>query len=853
MANMRSVAIALAVCLTWAGFVGLAASGTHVPHTVLGGVFGPGGSVAPTGNPANAANATFYSPSVPSYTVLQDPNLADADGVLPASFAMDVGVVWEWAAGDQIVVVAETVRGLNGHTGVNFTTSVDGVLSAGGPTQDLGDGLLEPLPVITLTSGADWVRAQWSGLLDANGNVVSYHVWTAGAPGGPWVSLATVNQAPTPSHNDTGLSTGQHCYTLGVNYRRDLAGGVYETTGRSEPQCATTAGASPTILVTNPASGATGVAVSAPVVVTFSEAINTATFAWTITGGVTLVPTWSGGDTVVTGNHVMDFTQCTLYTVQVTVARDVDGNNLVPGPVPNPWSFTTFCPSPYIVSTTPVDGAAAVNRGTSIVVTFSEPMNPATVIATVNPSPAGKTDAMSGGNTVLTVTHNGLTAGTMYTVTVSGQDVDGNPLVPGPVPNPFDFTANRPPTALLSAPGVGVCRTGGAALDITWTMSDPETATGSLRVWINFTDGVTTSPIPGAQGLQTLNSPETFAWPTPSGLDASVTILLEVRDGAGESAQSTSPSVTIDSTPPTVLMTRPAPGATGVATDTTIELTFSEAMATSTAEAAISIGGVTGLTFSWSGSTVVTIDHPVLATNQLFTVTVGTGARDACTPGLTLTTSYSASFTTGAGVRAPNPPTGLQETSATATAIVFRWTAPTLYNDGSPLPSSEIQGYRVWRALTETGTRTELTASGLVTGTTFTDSNVAAGREYWYWVQTVDTSGSTSGDSEPLQATAGTGAPEGFNWLVVLIPLVVVLLLVGVFLLMRRKKPAPAAPKGRAAPRAPPEGSKAEEVMEAEPAGETGAEGEEKFIPCPNCGTMVKPTDAECFVCGAKL
>ena len=40
-----------------------------------------------------------------------------------------------------------------------------------------------------------------------------------------------------------------------------------------------------------------------------------------------------------------------------------------------------------------------------------------------------------------------------------------------------------------------------------------------------------------------------------------------------------------------------------------------------------------------------------------------------------------------------------------------------------------------------------------------------------------------------------------------------------------------------------------------EPAEEAGKaeEGGEKFVPCPNCGTMVKPTDAECFVCGAKL
>lgn len=859
MANRPYVAIALAVWMIWAAFVGLSVSGSP-PHVVGGGVFGPGNDPSPgPANPANAAGMVFYSVSQPSHTLLAGADsFTAADGANPALFGKDVGASWNWIDGDQVFVVVETRRGVNGWTGTNHTTSIPGTLRPGFTVQDLGNGVLEALPTVTLTAGADYVNAQWPALTSTN--ITSYHVWTSASPAGPWASLTTVNQGPTPSHNDTGLSTGQHCYALGINYRRDTTGGVYEPLGRTEPRCATVTGASPRILVTNPADGSPNVAVNSPIVVTFSEAINTVTFAWTINPNIVLVPTWSGGNTVVTLNHAMDFTQCTpQYVVTIVTAQDVDNNNLVPGPVPNPFDFSTFCPSPQIVSTTPVDGAAAVPRGTSIVITFSKQIATASFAYTSSPGLTGAlAPVWSGGDTVVTIAHSGFSSGTVYTVTVtSAQDMLGNALVPGPVPNPFDFTANTPPTGQLTAPVVpGLCVTGGTSLDITWTMGDTETTRINLHVWINYTDGVNTVPIPGAQDLQTPNSPETFTWPTPGTLDADVTILLTIRDGAGESVQDTSASVRVDSTRPTVTLTTPLPGATNVATDSTIVLTFSEAMDTTSAQAAVSFNpGVAGLTFTWTvGDTVLTVGHPQLTINQPYTITVGVGARDACSPGLTLASGYTANFQTGAGPRLPNPPTGLTVTSNTATAISFSWTAPTQYTDGSSLNAADIDEYRVYRS-----TSTDpLTATVIGTSTSptvsFTDSNVAAGTQYYYWVKTVLLSGAESDFSDPsLPVRAGPLPEPGFNWLVVIIPLIVILLLVGAFLLMRRKKPAAPPPRtgAKAAARMEPEETKPAEDMESQPREDAG--GEEKFIPCPNCGTMVKPTDAECFVCGAKL
>jgi hypothetical protein len=78
--------------------------------------------------------------------------------------------------------------------------------------------------------------------------------------------------------------------------------------------------------------------------VTFSEEIDNTTFDYTSTpdpGGWSWV--WSAGNTVATGSHA-NFAQSTSYTFNVTQANDTSANQLDPGPVPNPWSWTTEAP-----------------------------------------------------------------------------------------------------------------------------------------------------------------------------------------------------------------------------------------------------------------------------------------------------------------------------------------------------------------------------------------------------------------------------------------------------------------------------------------------------------------------------
>jgi len=102
------------------------------------------------------------------------------------------------------------------------------------------------------------------------------------------------------------------------------------------------------VVTTLPAGGATGVALDASVVVTFSEPMNTAAFT------LTAVPdpdgwnaTWTHSDTVVLLAHA-PFAYSTTYSLTVE-AEDTAGLALVPGPVPNPWGFTTMAQVRYAI------------------------------------------------------------------------------------------------------------------------------------------------------------------------------------------------------------------------------------------------------------------------------------------------------------------------------------------------------------------------------------------------------------------------------------------------------------------------------------------------------------------------
>jgi parallel beta-helix repeat protein len=299
-------------------------------------------------------------------------------------------------------------------------------------------------------------------------------------PGGwIWTWNATGDTA-TGQHNDFLEST---TYTFTVTFAEDLAGNVLTSGPVPNPWNWTTTidGIPPTITATTPVDDESGVPIDQDVVIIFSEPMDTATFTYTIVpdpGGWTW--TWSMGDTVVTGSH-LDFDMGTDYAFNVTKVYDVIGNPLAPGPVPNPWNWTTMTDNipPTIMSTVPVDDASGVPVDRDVVITFSESIDTATFAYTVVPDPGGWTWTWSMGDTVATGSHDDFDVNGDYTFTVTdANDLNGNTLISGPVPNPWNWTTVfvdvQAPTVEAWEPGgsQGQSFTQGELVDVFWYAYD---------------------------------------------------------------------------------------------------------------------------------------------------------------------------------------------------------------------------------------------------------------------------------------------------------------------------------------------------------------------------------------------
>jgi hypothetical protein len=201
----------------------------------------------------------------------------------------------------------------------------------------------------------------------------------------------------------------------------------------------------PTVTILQPLNGATGVAPTAPVVIQFSETMNTSTinsstFTVAPSGGSPVAGTivFHGSNTVAF-NVSSPMTAGVTYIVNVTSgAKDLAGNGVNP---PLTTSFTIAggdVTPPTVTAVSPVNAATNVAGNSSVIVTFSEAMNAATVTTstfTLSPTSGGGAVAASvsynpGNLTATLVPSSALVFSTSYTVNVTNgaKDVAGNGL-----------------------------------------------------------------------------------------------------------------------------------------------------------------------------------------------------------------------------------------------------------------------------------------------------------------------------------------------------------------------------------------------------------------------------------------
>ncbi len=312
----------------------------------------------------------------------------------------------------------------------------------------------------------------------------------------------------------------------------------------------------PTIAARTPAAGATGVARTAPVTVTFSEAMDAASISTSSielrTSGGTLVTStvsYNASTFVATLTPSATLAASTTYTVNVKGGttdprvKDVAGNALAGT---NSWTFTTAAAdttAPTITARTPAAGSTGVSRTTPVTVTFSEAMDAASIstssieLRTPGGSLVTSTVSYNASTFVATLTPSAaLAASTTYTVNVKGgatdprvKDVAGNALT---ATSSWTFTTvaadTTAPTIVARTPAAGataVATTAAVTVTFSEAMDAASISTGSMELRTSGGSLVTATVSYNASTFVATLTPSTA-------LAASTTYTVNVKGGA---------------------------------------------------------------------------------------------------------------------------------------------------------------------------------------------------------------------------------------------------------------------------------------------------------------------------------
>jgi len=414
------------------------------------------------------------------------------------------------------------------------------------------------------------------------------------------------------------------------------------------------------IVDTIPNDGDVNIPVNSPIVVIFSERIDPIIINITIVPPTTFIPSWMNGDTVLTIQHTSPFSSCTLYTVTIASLT------LMPGPVPNPWHFTTAGCAPMIMHIEPPRLNAPID--VPIVVEFSIEMDPDSVTGSLNRTVA-LNPTWGFGNVTLTLAHSvKFLPCTAYKLTVSGKDKIGRDLVPGPVENPYNFTTICTyPRVTQTSPFRGQTNVLlDAPISVTFSETMNNNSVEDSFSYIDdrmtvFTksDGVFQWNADNTSFIFNPNSPYRGQVTHTVRLNASIAhglvknyldgktngIMDQPRNVDDYTWQFTTALVS-DNDPPYVQSVSPEFDARDVARDPTVTVVFSEAMNKPSAQAAIEASGSRiSFDFTWPNNRTVTFRLiPLLFYGTSYTMRVKSSASDLV--GNHMAEDYSWSFTT---------------------------------------------------------------------------------------------------------------------------------------------------------------------------------------------------------------
>lgn len=412
------------------------------------------------------------------------------------------------------------------------------------------------------------------------------------------------------------------------------------------------------ILSTDPYDGEQNVNLDRPIVVIFSDRVDSMMLTFNTVPAMTFTPIWNIGNTLLTLTHAVPFQACITYRVTI------GGASLDPGPVANPWQFTTTGCQPVITGMSPPQADAALDA--PIRVDISTTMNNATVTWSLNRTMA-LSSSWNVGNTTLNLTHAvKFTPCTAYGFSITGRDMFGQLLDNGAFPMPYNFTTVCTyPRVTQKSPTDGQVN---VQLDASIIVTFSESMDNqSVEDSFTYSDGTTIySKVNGTSTWNADDTVFTFSPGSPYRTQWIYTAKLnpDIAHGLGDNHldgnengvpegspaddvvwQFTTVQVS-DTTPPAVQTVSPAPGASGVPRTTSVVVTFSEAMNKLSVQQAIQVSdGRVAYNFNWPDNRTVSFSLiPGLFFGTPYTITIANSASDLV--GNHMVSDYEWTFTT---------------------------------------------------------------------------------------------------------------------------------------------------------------------------------------------------------------
>ena len=519
--------------------------------------------------------------------------------------------------------------------------------------------------------------------------------------------VAVTPEAPLPA------STAMTITITGI---KDLAGNTVPTFTSTFTTGSAAATATPGILIANPSPGSTGLAVNVAITLQANAPID---------GSTVNSSTFQVYDNTlnqyVPGTYSLSADSTSVYFVpntQLATGRayyiyyagygmtDLAGNSLTScsGCLSN-FSFTTGftvgTAGPQVTGVSPANGLVKIPINVQLTVSFNEPVNGQSlsgITLKTNGTLVPLSYSLSSGNQLLTITPiAGLLASKPYTLAITGvSDVSGNVMSGtvtttfttgvGPDLTPLTITAFDPVSGLVGVPinatmrvgfskGVNVVSLGGGNLVVYPSSVGTATLVGGIIALSSDGTSATFTPT-------TILLPETRYCAYVNGV-----VDLEGQPLTGSSQTCFITGTATLTSAPVVTAVSPTSAATGVATNTVVQIGLSAAVSSvsvTNTSITLTAGGQTvpGTVSIGSGSTSLTFTPTTsLAVSTGYTVNVG-GFTDLAGNAVT---AFTSTFTTGSIATADKTgPTVLNVTPASgATAVAV--TTPIVVTFNKPI------------------------------------------------------------------------------------------------------------------------------------------------------------------------